>query len=243
MKQKLFSIVIILLSIVANAQVKTDEVTPKTETTTPTRIKVYTPNTSPKISQDNSYKWVVKTDLLGFVSGEFPIVGEYRIAEKFSVEASAGVTYGFIPLDVFSDNKSNVDLETKGAIGSAFRGTLKFYPSSDYDAIEGWYFGIQLFNKVARREYINNSGSSSVNPIVGEKDSKTKTGVSLIIGKQMFQDSNVLFESYIGIGFAKITRDNFERVYDSSSISEYKPQSVSETSPNFQLGFRIGFGN
>lgn len=206
-------------------------------TSNPNKIKVYTPSSTINSNgkpNDNSYKWVVKTDLFAALTGEFPLIAEVRIAKKFSVEGSVAVTQAFWPNDfTLSDGFS--DESSKAAIGSAYRGTIKYYPSSDYDAIEGWSFGIQLFSKTTNREYTNNIGSTFL--LEGKKDSKTKTGISLIISKQIFEDSNIAFESFVGVGIANIT-------HEYSSIDTTVIQNkTSESSPNFQLGFRIGFGN
>ena len=125
---------------------------------TPSRIKVYTPSStnskSKTNSKDNSYKWALKTDVLAFIAGEFPIIFEYRILKKLSVEGSAGITYALYPNRFFTigDDEDESTQESKAAMGTAFRAAIKYYPSSDYDAIEGWYFGIQLYNKTTNRE-------------------------------------------------------------------------------------------
>jgi hypothetical protein len=232
--------IVILFPLIINAQEEKKE-------DTPSRIKVYTPtnSTSKTSSKDNSYKWAAKTDVLAFVAGEFPVILEYRILKKLSVEGSAGITYGLYPNDfsLSDDDENESSLESKAAMGTAFRAAIKYYPSSDYDAIEGWYFGIQLFNKTTNREYKSDS-SDTDNLLSGKKDSKTKTGVSLLIGKQIFQDSNITFESYIGIGFANISREYFDTDYDSStSAYALKSFETEKTAPNFQLGLKIGFGN
>ena len=215
------------------------------EKETPSKIKVYTPSglNSTNSSKDNSYKWAIKTDVLAIATGEFALIGEYRFAPKFSVEASGGVTYAYIPNDFSFDGG---DTNTKAAMGTAFRGTVKFYPSADYDAIEGWNFGIQVFSKTTNRDYDTTGGEYTL--LNGLKDSKVKTGLSLIIGKQIFEDSNVTFESYFGVGFASIKTETskVESSYDSgTSSTTYKlsTTSLTETKPNIQLGFRIGFGN
>lgn len=242
MKHKLLLFSALLFSVATIAQTK------PTEEPTPSRIKVYTPSgeASTIKKTDNSYKWAVKTDLFGIVSGEFPVIAEFRIAKKFSVEGSAGVTYAFFGneglssdnIDGYYDNSG-----TKPALGSAFRAAIKYYPSSDYDAIEGWSFGFQVFSKTTNRDYKTNS-AEEVALINGVKDSKSKTGISLIIGKQIFQDSNITFESFIGIGMASIKREYLVSTYDYDTSTEYvSTASTKETVPNIQLGFRIGFGN
>lgn len=242
MRKRLLLISALLITALNYAQEKSTE--------TSSKIKVYTPSGSNagKSSKDNSYKWALKTDVFGIASGEFPIIGEYRFAPKFSVEASAGITYAYFSNDFLSSRSNDYGLDTentKAAMGTAFRGAIKFYPSSDYDAIEGWNFGIQVFSKTTNRDY-NQTGDGAA-LMNGLKDSKTKTGISLIIGKQIFEDSNVTFESFIGIGFASVKREYsvLDSAYDSTTGYSYivKTSSLTETKPNVQLGFRIGFGN
>lgn len=217
---------------------------------TSSKIKVYSPSSSMKAVSE-AYKWTVKTDIFSYISGEFPVIAEYRFAKKLSVEASAGITYGLYEnFGIFDDGYTGdgSTFTTKAAMGTAFRGGIKFYPSSDYDAIEGWSFGLQLFSRTNNREYTNESYNSTNYNIIGEKDSRTKSGLALTIAKQVFWDSNISFEYFLGIGFASVKHDflteNYEYDSGTGNYTYYlKPNSVKETIPNFQLGCRIGFGN
>ena len=232
---------LLLLSALFAASVSYSQDNSGTTTSTPNKIKVYTPSGSSSStgkSIDNGYKWVVKTDLLAAIVGEFPIIVEYKIGRKFSVEASAAVTNAFWSNDFSLSDDSFSDESSKAALGSAFRGTLKFYPSSDYDAIEGWSFGIQLFTKTTNREYVDD-----VQELSGKLDSKTKNGISLIISKQIFEDSNIAFESFIGVGMANITHEYYSSTFNNSGVRINQLNKTTESAPNFQLGFRIGFGN
>jgi hypothetical protein len=96
------------------------------------------------------------------------------------------------------------------------------------------------------RDYDTTVGNGNL--LNGLKDTKSKTGISLIIGKQIFEDSNVTFESYFGIGFASIKTESskIESSYNSTTgnyIYSVATTPLTETKPNFQLGLRIGFGN
>jgi hypothetical protein len=239
MKKKLFLFTAILIFAVNYSQTTTETVP-----TTSNKIRVYTPSASNSANgkqNDNSYKWVAKTDFIAVLTGEFPLIAEVRIGKKFSVEGSVAVTNAFLPNDLILTDDSGSDYNSKAAIGTAFRGTLKFYPSSDYDAIEGWSFGIQLFTKTTNREYEVNS---TFPELEGKIDTKTKTGISLIISKQIFADSNIAFESFIGVGMANITREYYNTIYNSATgFEELNQNNTSESTPNFQFGFRIGFGN
>lgn len=221
----------------------------KTDTikSTQSRIKVYTPqgNTSSLSSSSNSYTWVVKTDLLKFVTGEIPLIYERKISSKLSIEGAAGVTYSFFENNyaLFLDDEEE-QYESKAALGSVFRGTIKYYPSSDYDAIEGWSFGLQLFTKTNNREYNLSEGNSYANELNGKKDTKTRTGAALIISKQMFQDSNICFESFIGMGYANVKSERYGTLYNEiTSNYDLKKIKENEGNLNIQFGFRIGFGN
>ena len=248
MKQNLLLFILFLFTFSIQSQVKEEE---KKEPETQSRIKVYTPTGSAGKStkNDNSYKWAVKTDLFAYVVGEFPLSFEYRLTKKVAVEAAVGATYSFFSnAGIFEEkNDDNYEKDAKPGIGNVFRGTIKYYPSSDYDAIEGWNFGIQLFSKTNIREYGTENSYGAAQALAGKTSKKTKTGVSLIIGKQLFQDSNIAFESYIGIGFANTSREYtaVETFYGDNNNQTFvlTPKKIEETAPNFQLGFKIGFGN
>lgn len=218
------------------AQTSTDSVS------SPTKIRVYSPVTS--VSQkDNSYQWVVKTDVLKYITGEFAIIGEYRFAKKLSAELSLGATYGFYTRNLFIEDLVD-DENSKAAIGGAYRGALKFYPSSDYDALEGWSFGIQVLTKTNNREYKENSSSDQATSLSGKSSSFKKTGLALLIAHQAFQDSNIAFEWTIGLGFVNTTNDYYESNYDyNSETYNVNHFNTKESVPDLQIGFRIGFGN
>lgn len=204
----------------------------------PSKIKVYTGSTNVETKESNSYNWTIKTDLLAAVVGELPIIVEYRIARKFSVEASAGITYAILPNSLFFDDEDDF-FDTKAALGSAFRAGIKYYPSSDYDAIEGWGFGIQIFTKTNNREY----GGDNI-ALEGKKDSKVKTGAAITISRQIFRDSNISLEWLMGFGLANSERTHFVEEYnDVTQNSEVIEKQTTKSAPSIQLGFRIGFGN
>ncbi|RZK12380.1 MAG: DUF3575 domain-containing protein [Flavobacterium sp.] len=218
------------------------QVKKKDTTETSSKIRVFTPSSSYKSKADNSYKWSVKTDLFSILTGEFPIIGEYRIGSKFSVEASAGLTYGYISnhdLNILNDDEDDNYVNSDNPeMGSAFRVAFKYFPSSDYDAIEGWYFGVQLMNKTTNRSYEKSSYE------IDDNDTKVKTGASIIIGKQVFQDSNVVWDFYFGVGLAstKHTFYNYNYDYD-TGIETINRNEETKSKPNILLGLRIGFGN
>ena len=241
--KKIFTLLLAcsLSSVCVAQETKTDSVK------TTSRIKVYTPQGPAKSSgaSSDSYSWVVKTDILKFVTGEIPIIYERKITNKLSIEAAAGVTYSFFDNNLTSFIEDDgTYFESKAAFGNVFRGTLKYYPSSDYDAIEGWSFGIQAFMKTNNRTYDGADNYENSAALNGKKDKKTRTGVALIISKQMFQDSNICLESFVGLGYANVKSDYYGSVYNEITSTNDIRQIVEEEGVlNFQFGFRIGFGN
>lgn len=175
---------------------------------------------------------------------EIPVIYERKISSKFSIEGDVGATYSFFPNDfTLTDDCSESSFESKAAFWSLFRGTIKYYPSSDYDAIEGWSFRIQLITKVNNREYEGVSNGDYSSSLSGKKDSKTRTGIALIISQQLFQDSNICFESFVGLGYANVKTEFYTTDYDGVNPNAIKQISKDEGALNFQIGFRIGFGN
>ena len=242
--KKIFTLLLLSgFSTIVVAQNKTTDTTK----VTPSRIKVYSPTgiSEKSSATSSSYSWVVKTDVLKFVTGEIPIIYERKISSKLSVEGAAGVTYSFFANDyTLNGEDDESSFESKAAFGTVFRGTLKYYPSSDYDAIEGWSFGIQLFTKVNNREYdgAENGGYSEF--LSGKKDSKSRTGIALIISQQLFQDSNICLESFLGLGYANVKSEYYTWDYDNVNNSyAVKQIKKDEGNLNVQFGFRIGFGN
>jgi hypothetical protein len=216
------------------------------QTDTSSRIRVYTPNGSSTstYNSEESYKWAIKTDLVPMISGEFPLIGEIKLAKRLSTEFSAGVTYDLNLLgnDIFPsdlDRMPNgyyyVDAENPAA-STAFRLALKFYPSKYESAIEGWFLGLQLMNKNLVRTYIDDN-----NPLLAdEKFKRTRTGAAIIIGKQVVWDSNVFGEFFFGIGAVRIN-------YSIPAINDVDESILrvnnSKITPNILIGYRVGFGN
>ncbi len=225
-----------LFSNSALAQTKTDSVS------TPTKIRVYSPTVNAE-KKDNSYKWVVKTDVLKYLAGEFAVIGEYRFAKKLSAELSVGATYGFNTVNLFLEDFDDSE-NSKPALGGAYRGALKFYPSSDYDALEGWSFGVQVFTKTNNRDYTAEQSDDFSRSLEGKSSNLKKTGLALLITKQAFQDSNIAFEWTLGLGFVNATRNYHTADYNfETEMYSVKEFNTKESIPDLQLGFRIGFGN
>ncbi|OWP75169.1 hypothetical protein [Flavobacterium oreochromis] len=205
------------------------------------KIKVYTPTSSVAKKVADTYKWVVKTDVFAYLGSEFPVIFEYRVAPKLSIEGSAGLTYSMY--ENFS--VANIDkklegtkLSTNPSTGTAFRAGFKYYPSADYDALEGWGFGVQLFSKIINRETTTTDYSYSNI----KTNSYNKTGVELTISKQLFSDSNIAYETIFGVGFVNLT-EKYNTVSYSSTNPQLNEEVVKSTFPNIHLGLRIGFGN
>lgn len=73
---KKITVLILLISAYTYAQ------TSQPAETNSSKIKVYTPSTSSIIPTDNSYRWTIKTDLLGFIGGEFPVIGDVDLPKS-----------------------------------------------------------------------------------------------------------------------------------------------------------------
>lgn len=243
MKKKITILLTLFLASCANSQTKEKtEETPKTDGQT--KIRVFTPSSSSTKSSSSAYKWAVKTDVFSIITGEFPIIFEYRVSNKFSLEGSAALTYGYLNNISLNDDEFEVPMNSSyiepdsPEMASAFRASFKYFPSSDYDAIEGWYFGIQAMTKTTKSGFANNYSDVRVN----EKDTKVKTGATIIIGKQIFQDSNIVWDFYFGAGIASTKHEYYSIDYTTTENQVIANEST-KSKPNILFGLRIGFGN
>jgi hypothetical protein len=205
---------------------------------TNSKVKVYTPSSSTSKAQSNAYTWAVKTDFMTFLWGEFPLIGEYRITPKISLEGSVGMTYDFWGIsDVLLDGNSLFgDYTTQAAMAGVYRLGAKYYPSSDYDAIEGFSFGLQLFNQNTNKTYEDATLS-------GKMYKRARTGILLTVGRQIFWNSNISSELFFGVGIANRVTTGYKREQNLATGFEYPSlQKEEKFTPNFLVGVRIGFG-
>ncbi|OXA84950.1 DUF3575 domain-containing protein [Flavobacterium hercynium] len=200
-------------------------------------IKVYNADQSDKDQSDNSYRWAIKTDLTSLISQEFPIIAEYRITKKISIEASAAITYAYFSNDDYFDQLKNEDLDKKPETDNAFRIGVKYYPSRRTNALDGWFVGLQAFTKNTKRSYDELPGLNGREVF----DTKNKEGIAIQLGKQIFTSNNFLYEALFGIGLANVTRDYYVR--NEKSIFTFDQINDKKTSVYFQLGLRVGLGN
>ncbi|MEP7197321.1 MAG: hypothetical protein ABI851_12445 [Saprospiraceae bacterium] len=202
------------------------------------KIRVYAPTGNSKhkrTSSEKGYLWVVKLDVLSTIfAGNIPLFLEYRIAKNISLEAGLGLTYGS---DIITNIINELEAGFFGypssrALGSSFKGAIKYYPSKDDNAIEGWNFGISFQHKNVRRKYDPNYNF--------EQDKlNTKNSFNLLISHQNFSISNICFEWSLGVGVSK----NKLKSYIENSTGMPEVEIRNSIGPSFALGFKIGFGN
>ena len=224
-----FCVVTFFISTVLQAQIPKD-------TSSATKIKVFAPSkTTKKNNGESGYTWAIKFDIVSsLVGGDIPISFERKITPKISLEGSLGLTYGGNLITII-DN----DSKTKAALGFSQRGTLKFYPSSYDEAIEGWYIALSVHRRVFNRTYID--------PLLLDKKEKISTlGVQIISGKQMFIDDNLPLECGLGVGIGTRTTDYYalsNGVYN-NGVYNYVPTSgkKSELVPTFTYFIKVGLG-
>ncbi|MFB9056937.1 hypothetical protein ACFFU9_09300 [Mariniflexile ostreae] len=231
MKKPTLLFVCLLFSVLCLAQVPDETNLGKT------KIQVYNANQSDKDYLDNAYRWAIKSDLTSVISQEFPLIFEYRIAKKLSLEGSAAITYAYFSNDNFFNQLDNEDLDKSPETDNAFRMAVKYYPSRLTNALEGWFVGVQVFTKTTTRSY------DDLTVKMGKEvfDTKTKEGLALQIGSQMFPIHNGLYEVVLGLGVANIERDFYVR--SSDLFINFENIKDKKMAIYFQFHLRFGLGN
>lgn len=186
--------------------------------------------------EDKVYRWAIKTDLGNMTSGDFNLVGEYRLLKRLSIEAGGGYTFDYL-LDFFQLDDLKVKLATNAYATGGFsaRAGFKFY-FDRYDApIDGWWLGITGYMRQ------NNYGNRYED--VTYKNSKSKIGLGITMGRQFIAPSSVISEVYWGLSLVGIERAYYVTGYNDENVwveNDYRKEH--KTTINLLVGFRLGIG-
>lgn len=210
------------------------------------KVKLY--NADTKASP--TFKWILKTDVVSIATGEFPLIAEFRISDDLSLEGSAGITLtqnndnDLSKIEYFDD--ASVGLKGKSAIGTAFRGGVKYYISSEEDAIEGFSVGLFAFNKITKIKY-EKQVSDFDYVANGKFDTKNKLGLELVLAYQYFWNKHIGTEFFLGLGAANVKREFYSTQVlsdgNGGSFQQVKHNDFNQVVENIRFGIKVGFGN
>lgn len=157
----------------------------------------------------DSVQQAIKLNPANFFRGEYAVYYEYRLANSFSVEASAGVTYIDYFYELFQNNsrfisRGNESNAAKFYSGLVGRFQFRWYPSHYETAITGYYFAPEISYKSFKMDYFVNTG------LIGEPHrlNRKYTDIRLQFGHQNADPYDSFFwEWYVSAGFRRFNED------------------------------------
>ncbi len=183
----------------------------------------------------------VKLNPLLILAGDMPLYIEQKIARKMSVEVGVGLTYDNMLTQFLDSDRYREDVNRENAMSYSFSGALRYYPSSVYPALEGYYFAPEMRYRSYKANAFEYNGDRYEVP-----QSRTFTDYKLTFGFVDFIEDHILMDFYAGIGIRNreyVNLINPETVFNeqTQTMEYYSTRNETSLAPIFSLGFKLGF--
>jgi len=193
-------------------------------------------------SNASSRSWAVKFTPTSLICGEINFSYEMMIADRSSLEFSAGPTIsniGIGGIEVRALKNDLVSLDTK--IGYFFSAAYRFYPKKGLDPMSKIYVSPVLKFRNYRTLLLDDLGN--VDGIVANN---YQARLLFNFGVQLWASEHFLFDIYtgIGMGYRKVEVYNPTSAYDGSDWRHNWQESggIEGLHLSLDIGVKIGFG-
>lgn len=186
----------------------------------------------------DSVQKAIKVDPVLLIRGEFSVFYEWRLAQHFSIEGSAGITYIDLLYESFENGARFLNAAAEGNdvqfhSGIALRVQPRYFPSRYTTAIEGLYIAPTYCYRTWNMEYFVSNGLVSFPQDVKRQWKELR----LQFGDQDCDPYSVVFtEWYLNFGVQFRSDD---QVYSRGVTAEVR--HVNETRLVLGAGIKIGF--
>lgn len=168
----------------------------------------------------DSVQQAIKLNTFQLVRSEFSVYYEYRLADAFSVEAGAGVTYTDYIYELFANQGRFIFRDDQGRnvkflSGFAGHAQFRWYPSKYETAITGFYLGPEFSRRNWQMDYFVNTGLISE----PHRMKRTWTDFKIHAGFQTADPyENMFWEWFVSAGM-RLTEE--DKVSGLSSAAEF----------------------
>ncbi len=173
-----------------------------------------------------------------FIRGDFSLYYEYRLANSFSLEAAAGVTYIDYFYEVFQNGGRYISKLNEGSMSKFYSGysarfQFRWYPSKYESAITGYYLAPEISYRNYKMDYLVNTGLIAEPHRINRK----YTNIRLQFGHQDADPYDPFFwEWYVSAGFQRFNEDYIRK---SGLDAEFKHWDY--WGPIVGCGIKLGF--
>jgi hypothetical protein len=197
-------------------------------------------------AQPNQYKGVVKTNPLGYFTGQFMFGYEHMLNERMSVQLMPGLV---------SQSSSQTLLETsyeQKKSGFIVIPEFRYYLKPDnLGAPEGLYVAGLARVLSLTYDLTDTSPANGLYADVSRTDKRTVVGGGAVIGYAFFMDNGLSAELFVGPQFKSVS---FERTYDNfgnaeagdaefeSKFVDVSLAGLENSGAGVRFGINVGFG-
>lgn len=193
-------------------------------------------------THQRNYKLAFKANPLQLLSGNFPVLFEYRFAKPLSFEAGLGMTSFDALYELGRAISSNTGPVTvRPDVGYSGSISLRYYFSDFNVPMTGGYFSPQVEHR-----YFSNLCSTCQQWNTGSQqrflqETRRQTYFRILLGYQTIGYSNFLFDFYGGVGLRY--RDAYVVTCSTEPNTGSLPILVRRqgVAPTFSMGFKMGF--
>lgn len=198
-------------------------------------------------STTSKRKFALKASPLQLLSGNFPLLFEWKAGKNVGFEVGGGAT----SYDPFYElgrriREPNGDIEVRPDLGFSASLGLRYYFSSNNPAMEGGYFSFmgeyRRYNDICAMCQTG-WGQPQVNQLLFLKEARNQTYVRTLLGYQIITPSNFLIDLYLGLGLRYRYNQVVECVSETNGLRRPSLQTVQGITPTFSMGLKLGFAN
>jgi hypothetical protein len=201
-------------------------------------------------AQAQQYTGVVKTNPLGYFTGQFMFGYEHMLNDRMSVQLMPGLISQSSSQTLFDDMGMETSYEQKKSGFIAIPEFRYYLKPDNLGAPEGLYVA-GLARVLALTYDLTDTGAEGFYGDVSRTDKRTVVGAGAVIGYAFFMDNGLSAELFVGPQFKSVT---FERTYDNfgnnevgdaafdSKFMDVSLAGLENSGAGVRFGINVGFG-
>ena len=202
-------------------------------------------------AQAQQYKGVVKTNPLGYFTGQFMFGYEHMLNDRMSVQLMPGLVSQSSSQSFLDDMGMETSYEQKKSGFIAIPEFRYYIKPDNLGAPEGLYVAGLARVLALTYDLTDTSPAGGFYPDVSRTDKRTVVGAGAVIGYAFFMDNGLSAELFVGPQFKSVT---FERTYDNIGIVEVGDAAfenkfvdislagLENSGAGVRFGINVGFG-
>lgn len=202
-----------------------------------------------ELTAPEEFNLIIKSNFLTLLSGELPVMVEYKLEPRLSVQAGVGVTFASFFYNTWrtSETDNNWGEPRTALPGFSARAALRFYAEQqrqELQHLEGLYFSPEVQYKLYRSRAQECDPNIPNEYTLGFNSEFRSIGdLRLLIGYQEMAGEHFVIDFYGGLGVRLRQTREYTCEWSASQLQFVSlPETESRGVPVLAAGFHIGYG-